>query len=315
MKALVLAAGFGTRLKPFTNQVPKPLCPFFGTSFLDLALFRILPHVDEVAVNCHHLHEKISEHISNHWSKESIRVSYEAEIRGTGGALHPLKDWLDGHDLLIYNADIISNINIPDLITHHLKSKPAATMVMLAEPSPGKTPIYLDTDRVLSIGDSVDSFEKSLTFSGIHIVSHDFVTSIPDTAPYSIIDTYKEYLRNDALISFTEHSGFWEDLGTPESLWQGHCKVLDNDAERLLEELGVSNLRKSRGMPDLVFDRSTGSAWTKNLSFKKPPMKSFIELKHDLDISVSNSIVVHAKSLTNQPIHNCVAIDNIKKNF
>ena len=312
MKALILAAGFGTRLRPFTNEIPKPLCPFFGVSFLDLALHRVLPYADEIAINCHHLHTKIESHIERYYPDQSFRLSVEDEIRGTGGALFPLKTWLGDDDLLIYNADIISDIDLNSFISKHESSDSLATMMMLESPSPGKTPIYCEGSKVISIGNEPEEYDSVSTFSGIHIVSNEFVQRIPCQSPWSIIDTYHQLLSENRTILLDKHGGFWEDLGTPHSLWQGHQKVIDNQGEPLLRRLGVTTIREQRSLPPIHIDKESRSAWSSNLSFSKPPFQSYVELHEQVACSIKNSVLVYSSDLTNQPIHDCVYINDLK---
>jgi MurNAc alpha-1-phosphate uridylyltransferase len=104
LAALVLAAGTGKRLRPLTLLRPKPLCPVGDTTFLDLALDRVRPHVPRgsIAVNAHHLAEQIVAHIAGR-----VRVSVEEpKALGTAGAIGALHGWLDGRDLLTTNADV-----------------------------------------------------------------------------------------------------------------------------------------------------------------------------------------------------------------
>ena len=311
MKALILAAGFGTRLQPFTKHIPKPLCPFFGVAFLDLALHRVLPHVDEVVINTHHLSPQIRHHIETFWQDAPISISEEKTIRGTGGALFPLKKWLGDQDLLIYNADIISNIDIVGLINKHRTHDPEATMMMLKEPSPGKTPIFCKEGYVISIADQPKSHDIETTFSGIHIVSNSFVQTIPCDVPWNIIDTYNDCLMANKPIKFDIHSGFWEDLGTPLSLWHGHHKVIKSGAYELLDSLGITMIRQQRSRPRIEIDMENESAWTENLEFDLVPKESFIESEIPIQCSISKSILVHMTSLSSQPIQNLISINNI----
>lgn len=100
--AVVLAAGEGTRLRPLTTVRPKPLCPVGNRPMLDLAIERVRPHVRQVAVNAHYLAEQVVAHLAG----TDVTVSVETpEVLGTAGALGALRDWVDGRDVLVHNAD------------------------------------------------------------------------------------------------------------------------------------------------------------------------------------------------------------------
>ena len=103
-KAVVLAAGFGTRLRPFTAAVPKPLLPVWGEPMLARVVNWLREQgVDDIVVNCHYLHEQIED-----WcAKNGCRAIYEPEILGTGGVLNPLRDWIGNDDFYLVNGDIV----------------------------------------------------------------------------------------------------------------------------------------------------------------------------------------------------------------
>ena len=132
VKGLILAAGLGTRLLPITKHLPKPLLPFFGPSLFDLALETMHQHgVTDVSANSHHLAAKIQAELKRGYKNLRLNSSFEAQILGTGGAIPPLRSWLNGSHLLIFNADILCDVNLQELIKHHFASEALATMVCL----------------------------------------------------------------------------------------------------------------------------------------------------------------------------------------
>ena len=102
MKAMLLAAGRGERLRPLTDTRPKALLPVDGVPLVDLAIERLRPHVAEVAVNAHYLHDQLERHLAG----RDVHVSVEQPVAlGTAGALGALRDWIAGRDVLVTNAD------------------------------------------------------------------------------------------------------------------------------------------------------------------------------------------------------------------
>ncbi len=112
LAGVVLAAGRGTRLRPLTDLLPKALCPVDGVPLVDLAIARVAPHVEQVAVNAHHRAAQLADHVEGH-----AHVSLEhPEALGTAGALGRLRDWLDGRDVLLTNADAYLPGTLEDLV-------------------------------------------------------------------------------------------------------------------------------------------------------------------------------------------------------
>ena len=104
LAGVVLAAGFGTRLRPLTNEMPKALCRVGGTPLVDLALQRLQPVTSSVAVNAHHFAEQMVEHLSR--SAPDVHVSVEQPAPfGTAGAIGALRDWIGGRPAVVTNAD------------------------------------------------------------------------------------------------------------------------------------------------------------------------------------------------------------------
>ena len=116
-KAVVLAAGFGSRLKPFTCTTPKPLLPVWGVPMLERIIEMLRDRgVDDVVVNCHYLPEQIEEwvesyrrRISGEGCEMKIGISREPEILGSGGALNPLREWIGNERFYLVNSDIVAS--------------------------------------------------------------------------------------------------------------------------------------------------------------------------------------------------------------
>lgn len=237
IKSLVLAAGLGTRLLPLTKHLPKPLLPVFGPSLFHLALEGMYQHgLKEVAANSHHLSEKIQAELIAGYKDLKLHSSYEPQILGTGGAIPPLRPWLGKAHLLIFNSDILCDVNLTALVKHHFASEALATMVCLKNGAMEKTPIYHDGLHVRGIGKISPKYAGSkletTSFSGIHILSPTFMDQIPSGKPHHIIDTYVDLLDKGLPISIFFHGGLWSDLGTPQDYF-GTLKNIQKDFERL----------------------------------------------------------------------------------
>src|SRR4030042_3671664 len=113
MKALILAAGLGTRLKPHTLKTPKPLFPIFGKTNLDIIIEKLeAAGCDAITVNTHHLHHKIEDFLSARHYTIPVYSRYEPEILGTGGAIKNLADFWDDEPFLVINSDVVTDISL-----------------------------------------------------------------------------------------------------------------------------------------------------------------------------------------------------------
>ncbi len=246
MKALLLAAGLGTRLRPLTEVLPKPLCLFYGRPILDLVYEQIKrAGIHGIAINTHHLPQVINQHIQKHPRvyTPAPHISFEPEILGTGGAITPLRAWLGQDELLICNGDVIADIDLKALVQQHRESGSDATMVLLDRHKKGTNPVAYEGSQIRAIGDQpVTATERHTlaTFSGIHIVGPRLVRAIAPSGSPSIIEAYIRLLAEGARIQAFIHRGFWEDLGTPQDYFAAHQAVLGHpDRAKLCERLGL----------------------------------------------------------------------------
>ena len=116
-KALVLAAGLGTRLRPLTFGCPKPMLPLWNVPLLERVLAQLESWgVEEIAVNLHWRPEAVERHLASRGGKARVRVSFEPEILGTGGALRPVRDFLGDTPFWMVNADIVASLKPDDLV-------------------------------------------------------------------------------------------------------------------------------------------------------------------------------------------------------
>lgn len=224
MKALLLAAGYGTRLRPLTDFIPKPLTLFMGRPILDIAYDQVqAAGIHKVAVNTHHLADIVKAHTQKlALPRQPIHLSQEEVILGTGGSINPIREWIGDDDLLIFNGDIVSSVELKELRQSFQTAQPKAAMVLIPYKE-GTTPVWTSQDRVVAIGGN-ESLGKKRTFAGIHIISKGFIDIMPKTGFFSIIDTYQKLLQDDEAIQAFEHDGFWADLGVPHDYLEAHVQ-------------------------------------------------------------------------------------------
>lgn len=240
MRAMVLAAGLGTRLRPLTDTRPKALVEVGGRSLLEITLDRLRDFgVDEVIVNVHHLADMVIAHIeANQGFGLHVEISREEVLLDTGGGLRKAawfflrdEDRLD-EPFILHNVDVISSIDLEAMTRRHLEQRALATLAVLERPS--RRPLLFDEEGLLSghrVGDAVNRVretERTLEreFTGIHVLSprllpllDTVVGADSEDRPFSIIPAYLEMARTgQRIVAFPADAWSWRDVGNHESL-------------------------------------------------------------------------------------------------
>lgn len=231
IRALVLAAGEGRRLRPLTQQLPKPLLPAVGQSVLAHTLNQLERiGCDAVALNLHHCGERIERRIGERWGRLPITYSREADLLGTLGALCPLRGFFEDCDLgLLLNGDTLCRWPLKALVRHHLKTGPDATLLCLSsvEPEAYGGGIGLDGNGVVvqfrRSGPQVAAAKVRRVFGGVHVMSPKLLGRVPrEVRPGDIIgDLYQPLLTDGATFRTVTSARAWHDLGTPERYLHG----------------------------------------------------------------------------------------------
>jgi NDP-sugar pyrophosphorylase family protein len=241
MKAMILAAGLGTRLRPLTDDRPKALVEINGRTLLEIALSRLRVFgVGDVIVNVHHYADRIVEYlcVNNNFGMR-IEVSREEDLLDTGGGLKKAAHFFVGDSgsweepFIVHNVDVLSTIDLRRMLQLHGDNRALATLAMQDR----KTSRYLLFDdhaqlcgrRTKNEAPEVvrPSFAKSsqqlkaLAFSGIHIISPRLLTMMTEDGAFSIITTYLRLAaKGENIRAFRADEYYWRDLGQPENIAQ-----------------------------------------------------------------------------------------------
>jgi mannose-1-phosphate guanylyltransferase len=214
--AMLLAAGYGTRLKPLTDTTPKPLLPLDGCATIDHQLrYLARAGIERVAINVHHLGEMIESHVGdgNRYGL-SVNCFQEGEILGTGGGIKNAAAFFGTEHFLSLNADALIDADLSNIIEHHLTSNADATMVLMKiDDGASYTPIELTQDG------SVVGFGKGNHFyTGLQIVGPKLIDQLPAAGTKSCLinDGYKPLIDSGARVNSFIHSGYFNDMGTHE---------------------------------------------------------------------------------------------------
>lgn len=229
MKALIFAAGKGTRLKPFTDQHPKALAVVNGKPLLQRNIEYVKSFgVTDFVVNVHHFGEQIVDFLKkNDNFGVKIQVSDESnELLETGGGLVFAREFLDhGEDFLIMNADILTDLNLSDFVEFHKQKQDFATLAVSERNSSRK--LFFNDEMVLRGWLNLQTGEqrlaefnkgfKALAFSGIHCVNPSVFSKIKRTGKFSIMEEYLDLMHTENIHGF-EHQANLIDVGKPEAI-------------------------------------------------------------------------------------------------
>jgi NDP-sugar pyrophosphorylase family protein len=242
MKAMVLAAGLGTRLRPLTDSRPKALVEVSGRTLLEITLMRLREFgVNEVIVNVHHFAEMVIDYLKskNNFGMR-IEISREKVLLDTGGGLKKAA-WFFLDDptrldepFLLHNVDVISSIDLRRMVAFHTEKLALATLAVQHR----ATSRYLlfDEQGLLCGRQSKPDLKTelvrpaenplALAFSGIHVISPRLLPQIKEEGIFSIINSYLNVaVHGGKILAFHADQYFWRDLGRPEHLIQAESDL------------------------------------------------------------------------------------------
>lgn len=229
MKAMIFAAGLGTRLKPFTENHPKALAIVNGKPLLQRNIEYLKSFgIDEVVINVHHFADQIIEFLEeNNYFGIKITISDETDqVLETGGGLVKAKTNFD-EDFLVMNVDILTDLHLTNFIKAHQENKALATLAVSDRNSSRK--LYfndknelkgwrnLKTQEEIKAVDSLDDL-NDLAFSGIHVINPALFDKITETGKFSIMKVYMDLMKTESIIGFDHSGGILIDVGRPESV-------------------------------------------------------------------------------------------------
>ena len=234
MRAILLAGGQGTRLRPLTLHTPKPIVPIFDRPFLQyqIDLLRQVPEVDEIVLSLNYKPQRIEE-VFGDGSALGIHLRYGVEPHplGTGGAIRFAAGDYRGQPLIVFNGDVFTSVDLVALVALHRERRAKATIVLTPVDNPSAYGL-VETDasgNVLAFVEKPkpDEIRCNTINAGVYILEPEMLQRIPLGAPSSVERDYFPSLIRDGetFVAFVNH-GYWIDIGTPGKYRQAHRDIM-----------------------------------------------------------------------------------------
>ena len=273
-KAVVLAAGHGTRLRPFTCATPTPLMPVWGETML-ARIVRLLRErgVDDIVVNAHHLNEQIRTWTDNYrrnaqaaGDKVRIKLSYEPEILGNGGVLNPLREWIGQDPFYLVSSDIVME-NVPDLAAkfESIKSSSILGCCLVTESGPRTVEVEPESKFVTCWKSPDPGVDGTFTYCGFAILKPEILKYVKPDGFSSIISAYEKAMMDGRFIKTVKADDLlWEDAGTIPRYIKLNSDGDDNAFADIpqVKALGATNVKflGARGSERVFFGCDQGIA-------------------------------------------------------
>jgi len=229
MKAMILAAGLGTRFKPWTDEHPKALALVNGKSLLERNILYLQSFgIREVIVNVHHFSEQVLEaiHKNKGWGSD-ISISDETgQVLETGGGLNKAAGFFDYGSFVLMNVDILTDLDLEAMAFYHEEKKPLVTLAVTNRKS--SRHFLFDRDERLSGWRNSKTGEEKISiaapaltekaFSGIHLISPEIIPLMHQEGKFSIVDVYLELAASHSILGFDHSGSKLVDVGRTESV-------------------------------------------------------------------------------------------------
>lgn len=233
MNGMIFAAGLGTRLAPLTNDRPKALVKVRGKALLEYAIDNMyMAGVRRLVVNVHHFADMIIDYLqknAHHWNELEILISDERDmlLETGGGIVKALPLFDNNKPIIVANADVLSNIDLKSMYSHHLEQHNDATLLMSSRVS--TRGLMFDADkRLMGWINKANGEERiardvtmcnSWAFNGFHIINQSVIKAMPQEGAFGIIDAYLKLAKDFNIKAYMPQDGYyWYDIGTIDKL-------------------------------------------------------------------------------------------------
>jgi NDP-sugar pyrophosphorylase family protein len=233
--AFVLGAGLGTRLKSLTARRPKPLIPVANRPLISYAFDHLLgAGVERLVVNTHWRAEAYQTAFpDSSYRGTPIAFRHESpEVLETAGGIKNVEDLVGDAPFIVYNGDILTDLPLASALAHHAASGNEVTMILRSKDGPLQVAFDESSGRIADIGSRLDSGRESrFLFTGVYLVSPEFLRRIPPATKISVVPIFCEMIRTGAALGgIVIDDGHWHDLGTREHYLAVHRRLLDGSS-------------------------------------------------------------------------------------
>ncbi len=235
---MILAAGFGSRLKPLTRDLPKPMFPVLNRPLLEHTINYLVSHgVRDIIVNVHHLPDKITEYFGDGAGFGArLKFSQEKKILGTAGGLKKAQAFLEEETFLVMNSDVLADVDLNKVLSFHKEKKSCLTLVVRRDAHLEKyESIELaDDGRIAQFADAsiknknFPATTQRVMFTGIQIMEPEIFSRIPaEKFLGTAEDVFPAMVQDELPVYGTVHEKYWIDMGTRETYIQAQADALD----------------------------------------------------------------------------------------
>lgn len=228
---MLFCAGLGTRLRPLTNNKPKALVEVNGKPLLQWNIEKLIKAgISELIINLHHFDTLIKDFLQSN-DNFGLKIHFSDETKqllDTGGGLKKASRFFGDGPFLVHNVDILSNIDLNEMLSFHQKNDALATLAVRSR----KTSRYLmfeDNSNQLTGWTNIKTNEikiarisselvTNFAFSGIHIIDPNLFKFLPEDEVFSIIDAYLEIAKSNKILCYADEDSYWLDVGKPENI-------------------------------------------------------------------------------------------------
>lgn len=255
MKALFLAGGRGTRLKPLTDHLPKPMVPIMGRPLLERSISELERcGTNEIVLSTCYREDRIKKHFTgNDGLKAKINYVSEDIPLGTGGAIKNCQKYFDD-TFLIFNSDILMNIDCNDMVKYHREKHADVTIAATYVPNPSSYGVieYDSNGYAVTFTEKPKPGEERSNYinAGVYVFNPDVLELIPSGRVVSVEkEIFPKILEKGLKIAVYRKDSYWLDIGTPEKymkahrdIFDGHCQIAENDFTKN-DIYGFSNVK------------------------------------------------------------------------
>ena len=243
MKAMILAAGLGTRLRPLTDDRPKALVEVAGQTLLEINLTRLREFgIRDVIVNLHHFADMVVEYLKKNGNfGMRIEISREETLLDTGGGLKKAAWFFEENSgnadepFILHNVDVLSTIDLPRMAQFHRETRAIATLAV-RDRETSRYLLFDEKDELCGRRAGRDGAlemarpsreTRALAFSGVHVISPRLLSRITEQGAFSIISSYLRLVsKGERVVAFRSDQYYWRDLGNPENVAQAQDDVV-----------------------------------------------------------------------------------------